>query len=366
METIVRTKAHLAQLHRHLTDQIQIIEDRINDHIQTLLAGLQEEVSRLYQKMQQPVDPDPSKIGFWISPDPTKNQQQVRLAVDFAPNRKNVAPTGYLSDSQIHSVAIALRLAAIRMFNTSAPIIVLDDIVTSYDADHRKNIASTIAEELAGFQIVLVTHDEQFFLLLKDHLPDSEFEFRRITQIDPGYGPVFSNYQTPDRVVDRKLAKGESAGEEIRKIEEEWLLRICREFVVDVSIRPVDRPFQYDRSELATALQRFLKDRKISPPQVPGITNQFLTSLSQGQVENFASHFSDNPNRWGSSGDERTRWEEFKYFRGMFVCTNCGKDRFKRPKGMDQPVCRSCETKFDFPTEEASELSGSLPETLSK
>ena len=40
--------------------------------------------------------------------------------------------------------ALALRLAAIRMFNSEAPIVVLDDVVTSYDADHRKTIAGAL------------------------------------------------------------------------------------------------------------------------------------------------------------------------------------------------------------------------------
>ena len=365
VEIIFRERDHLSQLHSQLTDQIQSIEDRINDHIRKLVEGLQDEVNRLYKKMQHPVVPDPPTVRFWLSADPSKNQQQVRLSVNFAPGHTNVAPTGYLSDSQIHSVAIALRLVAIRTFNKGAPIVVLDDIVTSYDADHRKSIASMIAEDLEEFQVILVTHDEQFFLLLKDHLPDSQFEFRRITKIDSGYGPVFSNYRTPDAVVGTKLADGDSAGEEIRKVEEEWLLKICREFVVDVAIRPVDRPFQYDRNELAAALQRFLKDRKLSPPQVPGITNKFLVSLGQGQVENLASHFSDNPNQWNSSGDERTRWAEFKYFRDMFVCSDCGKDRFKRPYGMVLPVCWSCETTFDFETNENSHLVGDAAQNSS-
>ena len=349
VNTILRTKTHLVKLYDHLNNQGQIIEDRINQHIQTLLSDLEEEVNRLYLKMQRPDDPDSSKVHFWLSPDPSKNQQQIRLVVDFAPGHEEVAPSGYLSDSQIHSVAIALRLAAIRTFNTDAPIVVLDDVVTSYDSDHRKNIAATIAEELEGFQIVLVTHDEQFFLLLKDHLVESEFEFRRITQIDPGYGPVFANYQTPDEIVDDKLGKGQSAGEEIRKIEEEWLLKICREFVVDIAIRPIDRPFHFERSELAGALSRFLKDKRILPPKITGFMNPFLTSLQTGIVENFASHFSDNPNRSGSMGDEKARWDEFRAFRNLFRCPKCGHNRFKRPHPIKKPLCNKCETPFEFP-----------------
>jgi len=36
-------------------------------------------------------------------------------------------------------------------------------------------------------------------------------------------------------------------------------------------------------------------------------------SLQKGDIENFGSHFSDNPSEVSSSGDERTRWKEFTY-----------------------------------------------------
>ena len=79
-------------------------------------------------------------------------------------------PAGYLSDSQIHSVALALRMAAIKQFNAGAPIIALDDIVTSYDADHRRTIAGLIATMFGECQILITTHDERFFNYLKDQL----------------------------------------------------------------------------------------------------------------------------------------------------------------------------------------------------
>jgi recombinational DNA repair ATPase RecF len=64
-------------------------------------------------------------------------------------------------------LALTLRLAAIKGLNVRAPIIALDDVVTSYDADHRRAIAAMIATELEQFQIILVTHDERFFAYLK-------------------------------------------------------------------------------------------------------------------------------------------------------------------------------------------------------
>ena len=47
------------------------------------------------------------------------NQQRLNLLIDFANNRTGVQPGGYLSDSQIHSVALALRMAAIQQFTSA-------------------------------------------------------------------------------------------------------------------------------------------------------------------------------------------------------------------------------------------------------
>ncbi len=358
---LLQIKADLGRIHRfdkehqnlneELVRQANSIETAIVGHTRQLISQLETDVNSLYQSIQGTAGVEnPVTILLQMSDDDAANQQQVRLVIDYASNRQGVAPTGYLSDSQIHSLALALRLAAIRTFNTDAPIIVLDDVVTSYDADHRKCIASTLAEKFAGFQILVVTHDEQFFNLLRDHLPQSGWAFRRITNLDPDFGPVFADHHTSDEEIDSKLADGITAGEKIRQAEEEWLLKISREFGVSVRIREIERPYQYDRSELAGALAGFLKEQKLAPPAMPGIANSFLDSLQSGVVENFVSHFSDNPYRSSSVGDERTRWTEFKLFRELFVCPKCGRSRFSRPWQLKKPVCRheSCQTPFEF------------------
>ena len=65
-------------------------------------------------------------------------------------------------------------------------------------------------------------------------------------------------------------------------------------------------------------------------------------------MENLSSHFSDNPYKSSSVGDDKARWEEFKYFRELFKCPSCCKQRFTRPVGLDKPVCYYCENQFAF------------------
>ena len=347
LDRIVHTKAQMELLRIELDRQVLIADNGVIEHIQTLIGKLQGNVQAIYREIQGSKASSPP-IRIELPDQDGIDKQRDQLLIDFSSNRQGVVPGGYLSDSQVHTLGLALRLAAIKMFNYNAPILVLDDIVTSYDADHRKATAGAIAKFLSEFQIVLATHDEQFFNLLKDQLPQSRWVFKRITEIREGFGPVFHDHQTSDEVIQAKLDAGESAGAEIRQAEEEWLLKICREFGAKVVIRPIDRAFQYDRAELASALAGLLKGAKIKLPKSPTSSNGILASLQSGVVENLSSHFSDNPYKSNSLGDGKARWDEFKFFRDLFKCPSCGKRRFKRPVVLSKPVCYYCETQFAF------------------
>ena len=347
LKRISRTKIELQSLLEELSRQTHLVDEAIVKHIATLIRKLQEEVNTIYGEIQGGTGDIPP-ISLALPDQDDKDQQRAQLLIDFSGNRKGVIPSGYLSDSQLHTLALAIRLSAIRMFNSRFPTIVLDDVVTSYDVDHRKTIAAVLGKHFPDFQIVIVTHDEQFFNILRDQLPQGRWAFKRIKNLRPGFGPVFDDYRTPDQLIEVKLMAGESASAEMRTAEEEWLHKICREFGTSTVIRTAGHEFSYTRSELADSLAQFLKKAKISPPKVPGNANPFLQSIQQGVVENLASHFSDNPHRVASVGDDKKRWEEFKYFRDQFVCPSCNRSRFRRPFDVDKPLCNFCQQPFSF------------------
>ena len=241
-------------------------------------------------------------------------------------------------------------MAAIKLFNIGAPVIALDDIVTSYDADHRRTIAGLVATKFSDCQILITTHDERFFNYLKDQLEEKAWYFTRIIGVDPAYGPRFADHKVSDEMIEARWANGQLAANEMRQAEEEWLLDICRDFGVSVRIRPLERAYSYERRELASALAGLLKDIKLVPAVVPGVNNRFLDSLVKGEIENFGSHFQDGPYGDGSIGDEKARWDEFKAFRSQFTCKKCSRTKFKRPFALKKPVCvhDGCEAQFEF------------------
>jgi hypothetical protein len=343
----LRTRDELGKLSDAMTAQATMISAEIRKKVQALLDKLQTPMNDIY-KLIQGAGATPIRLELPAEDD--TNQQRLNLLIDFAKNRTGVQPGGYLSDSQIHSMALALRMAAIKRFNVGAPIIALDDIVTSYDADHRRTIAGLIATIFGDCQILITTHDERFFNYLKDQLEAKAWHFTRIIGLDPAYGPRFADHKVSDEMIEARWADGQSAANEMRQAEEEWLLEVCRDFGVSVRIRPLEKAYSYERSELASALAGLLKDVKLVPALVPGVNNRFLDSLVKGEIENFGSHFQDGPYGDGSIGDEKARWEEFKAFRSQFACKKCGRTKFQRPITLKKPVCAhdGCEAQFEF------------------
>ncbi|WP_158745263.1 AAA family ATPase [Acidisphaera sp. L21] len=343
----LRTRDELVKLSDALTAQAATISAEIRKKVQALLNKLQTPMNDIY-KLVQGAGATPVRLELPAEDD--TNQQRLNLLIDFAKNRTGVQPGGYLSDSQIHSLALALRMAAIKQFNAGAPIIALDDIVTSYDADHRRTIAGLIASRFGDCQILITTHDERFFNYLKDQLEAKTWHFTRIIGLDPAYGPRFADHKVSDGMIEARWADAQSAANEMRQAEEEWLLGMCRDFGVSVRIRPLEKAYSYERSELALALAGLLKDAKLEPTLVPGVNNRFLASLAKGEIENFGSHFQDGPYGDGSIGDEKARWEEFKAFRAQFTCKKCNRTKFQRPFTLKRPVCAhdGCEAQFEF------------------
>lgn len=345
--TARRTLDELGKLSTGLAQQATVVSGAIRAKVQSLLDRLRQPTNEIYALIQGQAA---AKVRLELPAEDDSNQQRLLLLVDFAANREGVQPSGYLSDSQIHSLALALRLAAILEFNKRAPLVVLDDIVTSYDADHRRTFAQMLAAKFSDCQTIIVTHDERLFLYLKDLLSPADWTFNRIIGLVPGFGPRLGNDMVSDEMIESRWSEGQSAANEMRQAEEEWLLARCREFGVDIRIRPLERAYSYERAELASALASFLGKAKLTPQPVAGIQNRFLDTLQKGEVENFGSHFQDAMYGAGSIGDEKARWEEFKAFRDQFKCTKCGRERFIRPVVLKRPVCAhdSCQAPFEF------------------
>ena len=99
----------------------------------------------------------------------------MELAIEFHGSRQR-PPHGVLSESHLNSLAIALFLAMAETFNEQLGFLVLDDVINSFDVEHRGRLAELLADGFPDWQLIVLTHDQQFF----EHLCRRAPSWRRL------------------------------------------------------------------------------------------------------------------------------------------------------------------------------------------
>ena len=188
-------------------------------------------------------------------------QKGVELAVSFHGSRQK-PPHGVLSESHLNSLAVALFLAMAETFNEQLDLLVLDDIVNSFDVEHRGELAAFLATNFSHRQLMVLTHDQLFFERLAKLAPSwKRIEF---TSWDFDDGPRTTEYQSTQMLAKATAAiDGDDrvgAAMKGRRALEELLQEICEGFAAPL---PFQRGVKNDRREIGQVLagvRRVLRD----------------------------------------------------------------------------------------------------------
>lgn len=124
---------------------------------------------------------------LWLKLHPKEAIEQIRLyvpadadaAIDIALKffgTEQLSPRLTLSEGHRNSLGLCIFLALALKAGLNHPII-LDDIVSSLDRDHRGLLVDLITEDLSQRQTILFTHDREWFSELHTRLPSAKWKF---------------------------------------------------------------------------------------------------------------------------------------------------------------------------------------------
>lgn len=86
------------------------------------------------------------------------------ITIEYKYNGNWVSPPQkYFSESHLNCFGLSFFLASVDAFNGKNKFIVLDDVISSFDSNHRKRFAELIFEKFSKYQIILLTHEENWF-----------------------------------------------------------------------------------------------------------------------------------------------------------------------------------------------------------
>jgi len=265
--------------------------------------------------------------GFYKLLHPKENVDEVRLnmvgeeGVEFGylfHGKRTQPPHKYLSESHLNSLGVALFLANARIFNKEARFVVLDDIVTSFDINHRFRLLRLLKEEFADWQIIILTHDNMWFELIKREMREQGWLFREV-QSDATNGILLNESPATLRaIIDQKRGK-EDVTNDLRKLLEAMLKELCLSLDVKLVFRLNEHNERRMPEEMLSQLRSTLKDKS------PDLAKDQIFSDLAGStlVTNIGSH--DNEEKI-AGGDIDVVLDDIGKLASLFMCESC--DRF--------------------------------------
>lgn len=201
--------------------------DTKKERISSVYETLKKDIQQFYQSIH-PEDPH-KNVELEIVPG---KRASTILKIDSF-NRTREDPRALTSEGHLDTLGICIFLAFVKKFNGGCPLIILDDIVTTVDANHRENLAKLLLNEFSEFQIIITTHDGIWYQQLCSNQRtcgvEGKFKNLRIIGWDLDTGPKILPYKPRWIKIQENLENGDyDIGGMLSRRYLEWILKeIC-------------------------------------------------------------------------------------------------------------------------------------------
>lgn len=225
-------------------------------------------------------------------------------------------PQKYFSESHLNCFGISFFLASVVAFNKENKFIVLDDVISSFDTNHRKKFADLLFEKFSDYQIVLLTHEEQWFQYVRQLAKKKGWSINEIKWTEAKGTHLDELPNDLKELIESSIASGNInfLGNPIRKYLEHILKSICLNLEVKLSFRFNDINEKRMPDEMLSELKSKINKSSVELKAKLPIIDRLASSALLG---NLLSH--DNPFS-PKLGDLKAFWNDIIEFEHLFYC----------------------------------------------
>jgi len=250
---------------------------------------------------------------------PIQDEDDLRgITIQLNYNEKEITPLQkYLSESHLNCFGLAFFLASVKAFNKENKFFILDDVISSFDSNHRKRFADLLFEKFNDYQIILLTHENEWYEYISAIAKNKGWLLNKINWTDEkGTHIEDSIVDLRERIVNNINSNIETnLGNDIRIYLESVLKQICENLEVKVKYLPNDRNEERMAPEMLDALKS--KIDKSSQALIERTKNSSV-------IGNLLSH----DNKYNAKiGDLKAIWKDILELESLFLC--------------DDPSCKS-------------------------
>ncbi|WP_295723201.1 hypothetical protein [uncultured Methanobrevibacter sp.] len=236
-------------------------------------------------------------------------------------------PRSYSSEGHLDSLGLCVFLAFVKEFN-KYNFIILDDIISTVDLNHKERIASLLLEEFKDYQIILTTHSKLWFRQLKNYAINyklgHKFIFAEIRHLDKFTGPDLNKNMFTKELIEKYLEFGDAyaAGNAIRRYLEYVCENVCRTNQIPLPLKE-----HYMVDDYYKALKKYFFDSKIfkSSPKIESYYEKVFKHFDSSRyLGNVLSHDDDSNLDVTLNEVEKFKKVVFLVERSM-TCWKCGR-----------------------------------------
>ncbi len=238
--------------------------------INSLEQGIREEIRLRSQTVIDEISADIQ--AMWAILHPAKAIEDVRLyipkdadkAIDIGLKFHGVeqeSPRLTLSEGYRNSLGLCIFLAMAKREGANDRPLFLDDVVISLDRNHRGMIVELLDGKFGGRQVVVLTHDREWYTELRHQLDGKNWAFKSLLPYEtPDIGIRWSHKTTTfDDARAQIKERPDSAGNDARKIMDVELALIAERLQIWL---PYLRADKNDKRMAHDFLKRFVADGK--------------------------------------------------------------------------------------------------------
>jgi hypothetical protein len=307
-----RQISSLAKIH-------QEFEEKERDGLSRVLEAISKNVNEYFKFLHPDEDFDQIKLVL-------TEERGLEFSLKFY-GRPISPPLKVLSESHLNSLGICLFLASAQYFNKTNGFLILDDVVSSFDVNHRRTLARLLrSDKFSDTQFLLFTHDDLWFDLLKQDLPPNRWLFKELAKWshENGVEIIESPMSLRERIQDC-LARNDinGAANKCRILIEGTLKQICEDLGVRLEYRSREGNDRREARELIDGLTAYLKANQSLREK----ENKLLFSdLKADQLlTNIGSHHRNLEATSLARGDIEITLKDIDEFGGLFICPDCSK-----------------------------------------
>lgn len=257
-------------------------------------------------------------------------------------------PQKYFSESHLNCFGIAFFLTSVIAFNEENGLIVLDDVISSFDSTHRKRFADLLFEKFSDYQIILLTHESEWFQYVNQIAKRKQWNIKEIKWSDIDGAYIDSTPLELKEIIEKNLISGnvEILGNPIRKYLEHFLKEVCNNLEVRVIFK-----FNNDNekrmpdellNELKSKIDKHSNGLKAQLPTLERVSNSTI-------LANLLSH----DNKFSPKlGDLKAFWKDVQELEALFMCDEKKCNKYITTKHYDTVLkeirCACGKKKYDW------------------